>query len=287
MLIPSLLYGKKKANEPLKFLNNRAPIRSMPDHLDSIVSRRIAGNHIYLECGEGKPVIFCHGLFGGIFNADKVAAVLSSRYRFLMPYLPMYDLPLKDCRVRNLGHYLIDFTEQLQLKEAVFIGNSMGGGALTYYASMRGNIAKGIVLSGSSGLSNIPISNGFFKRKDPEFVKSATQNIFFNRNIPPDQMIQDVFNAIQQTELVIRSIRLTKSAVNEKTQKELSLIHTPTLLVWGRQDPVTPSEVAPAFQSLIHGSELVILEECGHVATQEKPKEFLFHLDTFFKKINY
>ena len=287
MLVTSLLYGKKKANEPLKFLNNRAPVRSIPAHLRSIASRHIAGNHIYLECGEGKPVIFCHGLFGGIFNIDKVAAALSSGYRFIMPYLPMYDLPLKDCRVKNLGDYLADFTDQLQLTEAVFIGNSMGGGALIHYASMPGNIAKGVVLCGSSGLTNIPISKGYFKRKNYDFVRSATQDIFFNRNIPSDQMIQDVFNAIQQTELVIRSIRFTKSATNEKTHRELSLIQSPTLLVWGRQDPITPFESAPEFQSLIRKSDLVVIEECGHVATQEKPEEFLFHLNSFLKKLNY
>lgn len=286
-MITSLFYGKKRKNGLQSFLDNRAPIRSIPEQLRSIASCHVAGDHIYLECGEGKPIIFCHGLFGGIFNIDNLAANLSSRYRFVMPYLPMYDLPLKDCRVKKLGYYIEDFVEQLQLKEAVFIGNSMGGGALSHYASLSGNIAKGIVLCGSSGLTSIPISKGYFKRKNYEFVKSATQDIFFNRNIPPEGMMKDVFQAIQQTELLIRSLRLTKSAVHEKTHEELSMIKVPTLLIWGKQDPITPVEAAPQFQNLIKNSELVILEECGHVATQEKPEEFLVHLNSFLEKINY
>ncbi|HWC53241.1 MAG TPA: alpha/beta hydrolase [Chitinophagaceae bacterium] len=286
-MITSLLYGKKRKNEFQSFLNDRAPIRSIPNHLRSVATSHIAGDHIYLEFGKGKPLVFCHGLFGGIFNVDKLAAALSSEYRFLMPYLPMYDLPLKDCRIKKLGLYVEDFVRQLQLPEAVFIGNSMGGGALTHYASLPGNIAKGIVLCGSSGLTNIPISNGYFKRKNYEFVKSATKDIFFDRSVPSEDMINDVFGAIQQTELLIRSIRLTKSAIYEKTHFELALIQAPTLLIWGKQDPITPVEVAPQFQQLIKNSELIILDECGHVATQEKPEEFYFHLTSFLKKINY
>ncbi|MBS1920924.1 MAG: alpha/beta hydrolase [Bacteroidetes bacterium] len=287
MIITSLLYGKKRKDGLHSFLNNRAPIRCIPQRLHTAVSSHIAGDHIYLELGAGKPIIFCHGLFGGIFNIDKLASMLASQYRFIMPFLPMYDLPLKNCRVKELGNYIERFIQQLQLKEAVFIGNSMGGGALTYYASMPGNISKGVILCGSSGLTNIPISNGYFKRKDFEFVKSATKDIFFNRSVPTDEMVKDIFQAIQQTELVIRSIRFTKSATQQKTHDELSLIQTPTLLIWGKQDPITPAEAAPEFQRLIKNSELVILEECGHVATQEKPEEFYFHLNSFLKKTNY
>ncbi len=287
MLITSLLYGKSKGTRSQDFLNNRAPIRSIPCHLDGMISRHITGDHIYLECGSGKTLIFCHGLFGGIFNIDKVASALSKNYRFIMPYLPMYDLPLKECRVRVLGDYLAGCVDQLQLNEAVIIGNSMGGGAASYYASTPDNKVKGLVLCGSSGLTNIPLSNGYFKRKSYEYVRSATQDIFFNRNIPNEEMTKDVFKALQHTELIIRSIRFTKSAINEKMHYELSLIQSPSLLIWGRQDPITPAEAAPQFQQLIQDSELVIFEECGHVPAQEKPEEFLLHLNSFLEKINY
>src|SRR5690349_6449884 len=105
MSIDTLIFRKSRIH-PGEFLQQRAPIRAIPPELVSIVERKIIGDHIFLDAGEGKPVIFCHGLFGGIFNIEKVCKAISVKYRFIMPYLPMYDLPLKDCTVAKLGEYL-------------------------------------------------------------------------------------------------------------------------------------------------------------------------------------
>jgi hypothetical protein len=56
MSISSLLFGHKNISEDYFFLQHRAPIRSIPSDLP--VKRKITGNHIYLEAGFGKPVIF-------------------------------------------------------------------------------------------------------------------------------------------------------------------------------------------------------------------------------------
>ncbi|MDP9229791.1 MAG: alpha/beta hydrolase, partial [Bacteroidota bacterium] len=207
--------------------------------------------------------------------------------RFIMPYLPMYDLPLIDCTVKKLGDYIDDFIKTLRLDEAVLIGSSMGGGAAIYSSHKPGSIIKGLTLCGSSGLSNIPMSKGFFKRKNYDYVKEATQDIFYDRTVPPDLMVQDVFQAIQHPDVVLRAIRFTKAATHTKTHKELSEIKTPTLLVWGQHDPITPPETALQFQRLMVQSELHYIPFCGHVPTQEKPDAFLFHFKRFLKKINY
>jgi len=286
MTIGSVLFGKKLSKDEAVFLDNRAPIRTVPPSLNSIVQRKISGNHIYLEAGKGQPVIFSHGLYGGIFNIDTVCEEIAKEYRFIMPYLPMYDLPLLDCTVKKLGLYLESFITDLDLHDAIIIGSSMGGGAACYYAAKDLNRLKGLVLCGSSGLSNIPLSKGYFKRKNFEFLQEATRDIFYDRTIPPVEMVTDVFNAIQSTEVVIRSIRFTKSATHNKMYDELPRITIPVSLIWGRQDPITPAEVAPKFQQLITGAELNIVEECGHVPTQEKPYEFLKYFKAFTNKIN-
>lgn len=286
-MLTSLLLGKRTKGNYERFLKQRAPIRSMPLHLSSHAEIRHEGNHVFFECGRGKPMLFSHGLFGGIFNIDKIADLLSCNYRFLMPFLPMYDQPLKKCRVSCLGEYLEEFIKDLELDRPVMIGSSMGGGAAAYLASRNSDSLSGLVLCGSSGISNIPLATGFFKRKNYSYVRSATQDIFYNRDVPCNEMTEDVFNALQDTELVIRSIRLTKSATQEKMHNELAIITSPTLLAWGKQDPITPVEVAPIFNRLIKNSELHIIEECGHVPTQEKPIEFLSKLYPFLKKINY
>lgn len=287
MSIISLLIGKDNRTNDEIFLKSRAPIRSMPAHLKDSIRRRRVGNHIFLESGEGRPVIFCHGLFGGIFNIDAVVPELSTGYRFIMPYLPMYDMPLIECTIKKLGDYLENFIQTLHLKEVVLIGSSMGGGTALHYTFKSNQVVKGLILCGSSGLSSIPMSKGFFRRKNLDFVKGATQDIFYNRSIPPGDMIQDIYDAIQQPDIVIRAIRFTKAATNYKMENELPQIKTPTLLLWGAQDPITPPEIALEFQRLMPYSELHFISGCGHVPTQEKPTVFLEHFTKFLQKINY
>jgi 2-hydroxy-6-oxonona-2,4-dienedioate hydrolase len=287
MSFPSLLFGKNRNENDAVFMERRAPIRSIPLHLQSLIQQKISGNHIFLEAGAGKPVIFCHGLFGGIFNIDIVCTEIAKEYRFLMPYLPIHDLPLLDCTIQNLGDYLEIFINDLQLEEAIVIGNSVGGGAALYCAAKSFGKIKGLVLCGSSGLSSIPLVNGFFQRKNIALVKEAIQDIFFNRDVVPPEMVQDVFNAIQRNKVVLRSIRFTKSATHYKMHRELPGIHTPTLLVWGRQDPITPVEVAHQFTALLPHATLFVLHECGHVPTQEKPYQFLGLFFDFVEQLNY
>jgi pimeloyl-ACP methyl ester carboxylesterase len=287
MSITSLLFGKRKNIEENVFLQNRAPIRSIPVYLQNTVKQKISGNHIYLEAGWGKPVIFCHGLFGGIFNIDKVCEEIAKEYRFLMPYLPMYDMALKDCTVQKLGDYLESFINDLHLDDAIVIGSSMGAGAALYHACNPANKLKALVLCGSSGLSSIPLAKGYFKRKNYDFVKEATQDIFFDRTVPGDDMVRDVFNAIQSNEVVLRSIRFTKSATKHMMHYELPGIDVPTILIWGKQDPITPVEVAPQFQELLPDAILKVIDKCGHVPTQEKPYQFLEYFFDFIKTFNY
>lgn len=287
MSLVSLLFGKNKNQNKDIFIQNRAPIRTIPAYLESVVSQKVIGNHAFLESGKGKAVIFCHGLFGGIFNIEKVSELISKKNRFIMPYLPMYDMPLSNCTIDILGDYLESFIDDLQIEEAVIIGSSMGGGTALYYAIKSNHKIKGLVLCGSSGLSNIPLSKGYFQRKNYDFVKHSTQDIFFDRDIPSDEMITDVFNAIQNYEVVLRSVRFTKAAGKVKMYNELPKIQVPTMLVWGQQDPITPVEIAPEFLKLLPNAELHIIDKCGHVPTQEKPDEFMDYFSKFLIKINY
>lgn len=55
----------------------------------------------------------------------------------------------------------------------------------------------------------------------------------------------------------------------------LSAIKRPTLIIWGRQDGLMPlAQYGERFKREIVGSELIVLDECGHVPVAEKAAEF-------------
>lgn len=53
----------------------------------------------------------------------------------------------------------------------------------------------------------------------------------------------------------------------------LGAINCPTLVLCGQQDQLTPLELSEEMVALIHGAELAIIEECGHLSTMERPWE--------------
>lgn len=53
---------------------------------------------------------------------------------------------------------------------------------------------------------------------------------------------------------------------------DLALIAVPTLVVCGRDDAVTPLEVNQEMATGIAGAEIVVVDDCGHLATLERPE---------------
>ena len=55
----------------------------------------------------------------------------------------------------------------------------------------------------------------------------------------------------------------------------LARVNVPTRIVWGRQDRLIPLECGQLYRNAIPGSELVVIDNCGHVPQVEKPDEFV------------
>ncbi len=55
----------------------------------------------------------------------------------------------------------------------------------------------------------------------------------------------------------------------------------PTLLIWGKQDPVVPLSVAELYNQRIAGSKLVAFDNCGHMPEIEKSAEFIREVESF------
>ena len=55
---------------------------------------------------------------------------------------------------------------------------------------------------------------------------------------------------------------------------DLPKMETKTLIIWGRQDIVTPPNVAEDFNSLLPNSDLIWIGKCGHAPMMEHPNDF-------------
>ena len=87
-------------------------------------------------------------------------------------------------------------------------------------------------------------------------------------------MVDEVYRIVNDRAKVIRIVITAKSALRHNLAEKLHSIVSPTLLVWGKQDEITPPFVAEKFDELLPNSTLVFLDECGHAAMMEQPSAF-------------
>ena len=67
---------------------------------------------------------------------------------------------------------------------------------------------------------------------------------------------------------------MAKSAIRHNMAQDLPNIKIPVALIWGKNDNVTPPEVAKEFDKLLPNSKLYWVNKCGHAPMMEHPKKF-------------
>ena len=189
-----------------------------------------------------------------------------------MPSLPIYDAPIINCSVKSLAEYLNKFISFKKLKDYVIIGNSLGGHIGLYYTKLF-NKAKGLVLTGSSGLYESAMGSGYTKRGDYNVIRKKVEEVFFDPKVATKSLVDEIYETVNNRNKLIRILAYAKSAIRHNMSKDLPKIKTPTCLIWGKNDIVTPPNVAEEFHKLLPNSDLFWIDKCGHAAMMEHPIE--------------
>ena len=229
----------------------------------------------YVEAGEGQPIIILHGLMGGLSNFEGVMNCFSPKgYRVIIPELPVYTLPVLNTSVKSLSEFLHDFIKHKGLKDVILLGNSLGGHVGLLYTKNHSDFVKGLVITGSSGLYENNLGDGYPKRGDYEYIKKKSQDVFYDPKVATKEIVDEVFESVNDRNKLIRTLALAKSAIRHNMAKELPKMKTPTAIIWGEDDSVTPPNVAEEFNQLLPDSNLYWIEKCGHAPMMEHPDRF-------------
>jgi pimeloyl-ACP methyl ester carboxylesterase len=239
----------------------------------------------YVDEGEGEVLLLLHGLMGALSNWERVVEEFSSEYRVIIPMLPIYDLPLLTTGVRTLSKYVHKFVKRKKLSNITLLGNSLGGHVGLIYTLAHQEYVKALVLTGSSGLYENAFGGSFPKRESYDFVKEKVAYTFYDPATATKELVDEVYATINDRHKVIRILAMAKSAIRHNMSKDVHKIKVPTALIWGRDDKITPPEVAVEFSQLIPNSELHWIDKCGHAAMMERPDEFNALLKPFLQKI--
>lgn len=221
------------------------------------------------------PVVLLHGMLGDLSNwTDTVGDLASHQYRVLVPVLPVYTLPLKQTSVQGLADFVHKFLVELDIESVTLVGNSLGGQVAILYALTHPDGVAALVLSGSSGLYEVEMGTSTPRRRDREFIRERAAVTFYESRHVTDDLVDDMFDIINDRARVARLIKMARSTKTETVASRLSEIGVPTLLVWGRNDMITPPDVAEEFRDRIPSAELHFIDRCGHAPMIEHPSEF-------------
>lgn len=239
----------------------------------------------YIDEGEGDVLLLLHGLMGALSNWDAVIERFSKQYRVVIPMLPLYDLPLLTTGVKTLSKHIHKFVVYKKLNDITILGNSLGGHVGLIYALDHQDRTKAMVLAGSSGLYENSFGGSFPRRESYDFIKEKVEFTFYDPAIATKELVDDVFEVVNDRNRVIRILAMAKSAIRHNMAKELHKLKLPVCLIWGKNDKITPPEVAEEFHQLLSNSELHWIDKCGHAPMMERPEEFNTHLNRFLQRV--
>lgn len=253
-------------------------------HEDSVVTS-IDRNQI-IDWGDGpETLVFLHGLFGTPEHWFGVMEELATRYRVVAPQLPIDPHPQR----RRLGmREIADLRKavnvmigELEIESFVLCGNSLGGLVAIDYCVDQPGAAKGLVLAGSAGLFERSPIRGLRSQPSREFVRNTISGILYDHSLLTDELVDHWHRSIKDRDYARFLLRVSRATRDRCVEQDLGSLDLRTLIIWGRNDEITPPSTARDFQRLIANSQLEFIDDCGHAPNWEQPQVFAGILQRF------
>jgi pimeloyl-ACP methyl ester carboxylesterase len=118
------------------------------------------------------------------------------------------------------------------------------------------------------------MGDGYPKRGDYNFIKAKAEEVFYDPKVATKEIVDEVFATVNDRMKLVKTLAIAKSAIRHNMAKDLPNIKTPTCIIWGKNDIVTPPKVADEFNELLPNSDLFWVEKCGHAPMMEHPQLF-------------
>ena len=133
---------------------------------------------------------------------------------------------------------------------------------------------SGLILTGSSGLLERGFTRGVPHVPTAAFVRARMEEIFYDATLVTPSWVDSVRRVLTTRVSARRVLHVARSAKRSNLDARLGEIRVPTLLVWGKDDRITPPEVAERFRALLPDAQLELIANCGHAPMLEQPLIF-------------
>lgn len=251
-------------------------------HVDSrFVDTPVAEFH-YVTAGEGPPVVLLAPSPGwaivwqhqleGLSDGHTVYAVDlpgNTGYTRLKDEDFSYDLA-------DITHALESFLDAIHVERTALVGNSWGGGWALAFAERHPERVSRLVLIDASGL-DLPEPASWEAIKYPvvgelltklttskSAVRSYGKSVVDDQSVLTDRLVDEIYAPMTYRDNV-RAVYEGERALDwRETDRALASVSAPTLVVWGRDDPVYDVSRAAEYGRRIRRAQVVVLDRCAH-----------------------
>jgi pimeloyl-ACP methyl ester carboxylesterase len=243
----------------------------------------------YLEAGAASnpAVILLHGLGGDMSQWAATVPALAGKYHVYVPDQVGFgksDKPITNYRVAMLVEFLDVFCRKLGVQKATLVGNSLGGWTAAAFAVAHPEKVDKLVLVDAAGYTPKRWGGPEMTREvlaglnpsTTEDFKRLLGLVLYNKAILNDQFIETALaNKLKRGDgYTINSFIESILRGEDFLDGKVKTVKAPTLVIWGKEDGLTPLGIGKAFVEDIPGAQLVVIDNCGHVPQMEKAAEF-------------
>jgi pimeloyl-ACP methyl ester carboxylesterase len=262
---------------PVSYFNGMMYLREELAGYESL-SVVVGGHRMHYEAAgpaSGPVVVLVHGLGGRAEDWRNLAPYfVSAGFRVYMPDLLGYGRSEKPAdfsySVRDEADVLMGFFDALGLKQVNLGGWSMGGWIVQIVASTHPERVRRLMLIDAAGIYKEPDWNtDLFMSKTPAQLAQLEALLMPHPPRIPGFVAQDILRVTARRSWVIKRALDTMLTGKDVTDDLLPKLQMPVLILWGKEDRITPLELGQKMHQLIPQSELDVFNGCGHLAPQQ------------------
>src|SRR6185436_8620610 len=243
-------------------------------------------NLAYTDTGVGRPIVLIHGYpFNRSLWTEQIPS-LSNSHRIIAPDLRGFgdsDASQDTSTMNQLAADVAALMGHLEIPRATIGGLSMGGYvALAFYKQFHARV-RALVLADTRAQADTEeakqtraqqaekaLSEGMAGIADAMLPKLLTPETVSKR----PEVVKRVRDMMLKTKPEGAAAALLGLAEREDQTELLSRVTSPTLILVGAEDAITPVADSEKMRDCIAGSRLVVIENAGHVSNLERTEQF-------------
>jgi 2-hydroxy-6-oxonona-2,4-dienedioate hydrolase len=232
--------------------------------------------------------VLLHGLCGSVDDWRSVMELLSGDFRVIAPQFPIRRRPGWEPRVVQS---IAEFTEltrelldSLGVRRAVFCGHSLGGQIAIDFSLRYPERVAQIVLCGSAGLGERTMLEGRLPQLTRDFVHARVREIFYEEHHANHALVEEMHDLLLDRRTLKQLVRAAMASRAYDVRERLGRLNVSALLIWGKDDTITPPSLARVFQRGLRTARLEMLDQCGHAPPIERPEQVAALLHAFVRE---